>query len=142
MATETTTPPVQDRAAGRGYLCLGIGLSLLGVALVIAQFALHQMIVPWYMPALTTLGVVLLFGSLARRVSVTRIVALVLIVGLAGFQWFFLIHVAKLPNYEGPARTGLAMPAFQTARADGRAFTDRDLQDGTPSVLTFFRGRW
>src|SRR6266705_4116944 len=90
----------------------------------------------------TTLFRSLLLGSLARRRSITRIVALVLIVALAGFQWFFLIHVAKLPSYEGPARAGLKMPAFQTALADGRTFSDKDLQDGTSSVLTFFRGRW
>src|SRR5438093_9090561 len=98
MSTHLANSPVQERSAGRGYLWLGIGLSLLGVALVIAQFALHQMIVPWYMPALTTLGVLLLLGSLAQRRSITRIVILVLIVGLAGFQWYFLIHIAKLPT--------------------------------------------
>ena len=141
MSTHLANSPVQERSAGRGYLWLGIGLSVLGVALFVAQFALHQMIVPWYMPALTTLGVLLLLGSLARRRSITRFVALVLIVALAGFQWFLLLH-SKLPSYEGPARAGLKMPAFQTALADGRSFSDKDLQDGTLSVLTFFRGRW
>src|SRR2546430_14179579 len=126
MSTHLANSPVQERSAGRGYLWLGIGLSVLGVALVVLQYSLHQLIIPWYMPALTTLGVLLLLGSLARRRSVTRIVALVLIFALAGFQWFILLY-SKLPSYEGPARTGLTMPVFQTALADGRSFTDKDL---------------
>ncbi len=49
---------------------------------------------------------------------------------------------AKLPAYAGPAQAGQTLPAFRTTLADGRAFTEQDLQDGAFSVLVFFRGRW
>jgi hypothetical protein len=47
-----------------------------------------------------------------------------------------------LPKYNGPARVGTHIPPFTTTFADGRAFTDKDLEEGTPTVLVFFRGRW
>jgi hypothetical protein len=143
MATETTTRTAEDRSLGRGNLWAGIGVCVLAFALVAVQYAaLKLLIEPWYFPALTTLGLLLVVLSLAKRRSVTRFIMLVLVAALAGFQWFFLISIAKLPTYAGPATAGAKMPAFQTAFADGRPFTDKDLQDGMPTVLTFFRGRW
>ena len=143
MATETTTRTAEDRSLGRGILWAGIGLCLLAIALAAVQYPVLQLlIVPWYLPAVTTLGLLLVVLALAKRRSVTRFTVLVLVGALAGFQWFFVAWMAKLPTYEGPARTGLTMPAFQSALADGRSFSDKNLQDGTPSVLTFFRGRW
>jgi hypothetical protein len=143
MATETTTRTAEDRSLGRGNLWAGIGVCVLAIALVAVQYAaLKLLIAPWYVPALTTLGLLLVVLSLAKRRSVTRFIVLVVVAALAGFWWYFMVAVAKLPNYEGPATAGAKMPTFQTAFADGRPFTDKDLQDGTPTVLTFFRGRW
>jgi hypothetical protein len=49
----------------------------------------------------------------------------------------------KLPDYEGPARAGQQLPAFQaTLASNGRPFTDADLGDGHRRVMVFFRGRW
>lgn len=142
MDTVSTTAPAKNRSTGRGYFWAGIGLAVLGVALTVVQYSLKQLIVPWYLPALTTLGVILLLGSVVRRRGVARIVTLVLIGALAGAEWYFLVSLSKLPAYQGPARTGQKMPAFQTTRADGRPFTDRDLQEGQTTVMVFFRGRW
>ena len=50
--------------------------------------------------------------------------------------------MTKLPDYAGPAQAGAKLPAFRTTLADGQAFTEQDLEDGTFRVLTFFRGRW
>jgi hypothetical protein len=135
-----SAPP--EPARGRGYLWAGIALCLLGPALVVAQFSLKVLIVPWYSPALATLGAVLLLAALARRRSFTRALVFLLIVAFAGLQWYFLAVPMKLPDYTGPARAGTPIPAFQTAFADGRAFTDADLRDGSRNVLIFFRGRW
>jgi hypothetical protein len=44
--------------------------------------------------------------------------------------------------YTGPAQRDHKVPAFATTLADGRAFTDKDLDKGSPTVLLFFRGRW
>ena len=142
MATASAPSPVIDRAVGRGYLWGGIGLAILAIALGVAQYALQLLVVPWQIPIVTTFGVLLLFASVSKRRNTTRIIVLVVITALAGLEWFFMVSFSKLLDYRGPAQAGLKLPAFQTTRADGRPFTDNDLQDGTPSVLTFFRGRW
>jgi hypothetical protein len=142
MGTIPTTAPAEVRSGGRGLLWAGVGLCLLGPALVAAQYNLGHVVVPWYLPALSTLGAFLLLCSLLRRLTVVRVVVLGLIAAVAAFEWFFLVSLARLPDYEGPARPGQQFPAFQTARADGSPFTDADLRDGRPSVLVFFRGRW
>jgi hypothetical protein len=143
MATASTTARVKQRAKGRSLLWLGIGLCLLGLALTGVQVTLIKALrAPWYSPALATLGALVLCWSVAKRRSATRIVALGLVAVLAAFQWYFVGVMMQLPEYAGAAREGQKLPAFRTALADGRAFTEQDLADGTFSVLTFFRGRW
>ncbi|MEX2121249.1 MAG: redoxin domain-containing protein [Pirellulales bacterium] len=156
MSTVATTVPVRQRSKGRGYFWAGIGVCLFGIALCVAQYSLSQLIVPWYVAALATLGVLLLLWSVIQRASVVRVVVLALPAALAAFQWYFLVSLARppsydgrlpnddgrLPNYDGPARGGEKIPAFRSTLADGRPFTEKDLQQGTPSVLVFFRGRW
>ena len=136
------TAPATGRSAGRAAFWLGLGIAVLGLALVVAQFNLKLLFVPWYLPVLGTLGALLLLGSVARRRSVVRILAFGLIAVLAAFEWLFLVSLAKLPAYEGPAQAGRQLPAFETTLADGTPFTDKDFQTGIPTVLVFFRGRW
>src|SRR5262249_37872242 len=131
-----------QRSRGRGYFWAGLAVCLLGVALVVAQFSLKVLVVPWYAPALASLGALLLLVSVARRRSIPRLAALVLVAAFAGFQWFFLVSMIKLPAYEGPARAGEQLPAFTSKYADGRDFTEADLHDGSRRALVFFRGRW
>src|SRR5437762_2561428 len=115
MTSVSTTASAQSRARGRGYLWAGIGLCLLGLAINFVQFfALKKFFVPWYMPAMATLAILLLFAALAQRRSVTRVVSLALVAGWAGFGWYFLVSLAKLPEYTGPAHAGRPIPAFQT----------------------------
>ena len=142
METSPGTGPEPSADHGRRYFWTGLGVCLLGIALAAVQYGVGWLVVPWYVPALTTLGAVLLLVALARRRSVGRGIALVLIVALAGMQWFFVGVLSRLPDYEGPARAGQPLPAFRTVRADGSPFTDADLRDGRAHVLTFFRGRW
>jgi hypothetical protein len=115
---------------------------LLGLALTAVQFSLKFLFTPWYMPALATLGALLLLVSVARRRSVVRIVALLLVAGLAGFEWFLFVSLMKLPAYEGPAQPGRPFPAFHATLADGKSFTEADLRDGSRRAMVFFRGRW
>jgi hypothetical protein len=142
MATTSTTSSVSERSAGRGYFWMGLVICLLALGLVVAQYSLGQFIVPWYLPILTTLGAFLILLSMLRRASLVRIAAFGVILLVAGFQWYFLVSLSRLPAYEGPARAGRALPAFQTTLADGRPFTEKDLQDGKRSIMVFFRGRW
>jgi hypothetical protein len=141
MATLPTTPP-NDRSRGRGSFWAGIAVCLLGLVLAAGQFGLKHLGVPWYSPALATFGALLLLVAVIHRRSVQRVVALVLVAALAGYQWYFLAVQMKLPDYDGPARAGRPLPAFRSTLADGRPFTDADLHDGTRRVLVFFRGRW
>jgi FtsH-binding integral membrane protein len=137
-----TTSPSSKRSRGRVYFWAGIGLCLLGLVLAIIQFGLKYLFVPWYSPVLATLGAVLLFLSVAWRRSLPRIAALVLVTAFAGFQWYFLASMVKLPDYQGPAQPGKQLPQFRAMFADGQPFTEADLRDGSRRVMTFFRGRW
>lgn len=141
MAGASTTSAA-NLPTGRGFFWAGIGLCLLGFVAPVIQYSLKFMLVPWYMPTLTMLAAALLVMSLFRRRTVVRIMTLVLIVVLAGLEWYFLVVLARLPDYQGPARAGQTIPEFHTTLADGRSFTNRDLARGTPHVLVFFRGRW
>ena len=143
MSATSTAPSGTAPAVGRGYLLAGLTLAVLAIALFIGQFAvLKRTGVPWYLPALTTVGALLVVLALAQRRSVTRVLALLVVAALAGLEWFFLASLTRLPEYAGPAQTGQPMPAFQTALADGTSFGDADLRDGKATVMVFFRGRW
>ena len=137
-----TTSAANERARGRAYFWAGIGVCLLGLALVFVQFGLKYLFVPWYSPVLATIGALLLLSSAAQRRSIPRVVVLVLVAAFAGFQWYFFASMIKLPSYAGPAQAGKQLPPFRATFADGRAFTDADLRDGSRHVLVFFRGRW
>jgi hypothetical protein len=140
-ATSSPAPPI-DRRAGRGLLWAGVLLAVAAIGLTIFQIRLQVLIVPWYLPGLTTVAVLFVLWSLTRRVGVVRIIVLVLLVALAGFEWFAIAVASKLPEYKGPAQAGKALPPFTTTLADGSTLSDADLQDGKRRVMTFFRGRW
>ena len=137
-----TPAAVQKRSRGRAYFWAGIGVCLLGIVLMVVQYSLKQLFVPWYVAVAATLGVLLQLCALARRRSIVRVIVLLLITALAGFEWLFLVSLSKLPAYEGPAQVGRPLPAFRTTLADGSQITEKDLQQGKPSVLVFFRGHW
>ena len=144
MATLVTPPSVDQRSRGRPYFWAGIAACLLGLAVAVLPFKLNNLATPWpwYSPVLATLGAFLLVVAVARRRSIPRVLALVLVAAFAGLQWYFLVVLMKLPPYEGPARAGQPTPAFHSTFADGRPFTDADLRDGARHVLVVFRGRW
>jgi hypothetical protein len=142
MTTVATTPSVEQRSHGRGYFWAGIAVCLLGLAAVVAQFGLKYLRVPWYSPVLATVGALLLVVAVARRRSIPRVIALVLVAVFAGLQWYALVVLMKLPEYTGPARAGEPIPAFHSTLLNGRSFTEADLRDGSRHVMVFFRGRW
>jgi hypothetical protein len=141
MATLTSTTPATERSAGRRQLWAGLILALLSIVAVVVQImVLKILVVPWHVPVLASLAALLVLLALAQRLTVTRIVALLLLTALAGFEWLFLVSHARLPDYAGP-RAGQPFPAFATTLADGTPFTDRDLASSR-TVMSFFRGRW
>ena len=96
---------------------------------------------PWYAPIAATLGVLLIAVALWQARSVWRLLALLLIVLLAGAEWAFMLET-RLPAYAGPVAAGQPFPEFTTVRADGTPFTQRDLEGDQNNVMVFFRGRW
>jgi cytochrome oxidase Cu insertion factor (SCO1/SenC/PrrC family) len=87
------------------------------------------------------LGIVLVVVSLWQRRSIVRVLAFVLLLLLAGAEWTFLLGT-PLPPYSGPIKIGQPFPAFATSRADGKSFSQQELQGDKDNVLVFFRGRW
>jgi len=127
-----------------GRLLLGLGL-VVAVAAVVA-YALqvvkaHRLTTPWYLVYATTAAVVLVAVSLWQARSVWRVLALLLVAVVAGGAWMLVVGT-RLPSYTGPVAVGRPFPAFQSFRADGTPFTDRDLKGDKDSVMVFFRGRW
>src|SRR4051812_44113142 len=100
--TAATQTPRAERSRGRAYLWAGIAASLVGLPLLFLQLALKGLFVPWYSPVLATAGAALVLVSVARRTTIPRVAALVLVGAFAGLQWFFLASMMKLPEYAGP----------------------------------------
>lgn len=129
-------------SGGQLLFWTGIGLFVLGVASAFVQYALKQLIVPWYAPILATVGVGLLLISCRQRPTIARFVGLGLVAVACAFEWYVLLVFTRMPQYTGPAQADHQVPAFTALRADGSPFTDADLKHGPPTALVFFRGHW
>jgi FtsH-binding integral membrane protein len=136
-----TSSSVPHRFRGRLLLLLGLGLAVLGVVAYVVQISLERLIIPWYMPALASLGVVLVVMSLMERRTVWRVLALLTVLLLTGAELAFF-YAVRLPPYTGPIAVGQPFPAFEVSKADGTPFTQSDLAGDQNNVFVFFRGRW
>jgi hypothetical protein len=134
----TVSPP---RSRGRFLLLLGPVLAFLGIGAYVVQLWLDWLAVPWYMPALAFLGVALVGASLRERRTVWRVLALIALVGLGGFE-LMVLSAMRLPPYTGPVAVGKPFPSFEAKRADGAPFTQAGLIGEQPTAMVFFRGRW
>jgi len=130
------------RPRHRPLFLSGILLFVLGPAIYFVQFRLKHFETPWYVPLLAAAGVVLMSVSTWRRRGVVRIILLVLFTILCGLEWYMLLIGTRSPVYTGPAQPGRKVPEFTAIFADGKPFTEKDLERGTSTVLVFFRGRW
>jgi hypothetical protein len=139
MIDSTNAPPA--RFDGRLFMLAGLGLAVLGVAAYAIQLSLQRLMLPWYMPAAALLGVALVAASLWKRRTVWRVLALIVVVLLAGFE-VMALNALRLPPYAGPIAVGRLFPAFEARRADGTSFIQNDLIGDQDHALVFFRGRW
>ena len=139
MEDPTNAPPA--RSSGRLLMLAGLAVPVLGIAAFVIQLSLERLKVPWYMPAAALLGVALMIASLWKRRTVWRVLALVVVVLLAGFE-LMVLNELRLPPYVGPLAEGHPFPAFEARRADGTPFTRNDLIGDRHQALVFFRGRW
>jgi hypothetical protein len=137
----TSSAAAPGRPPGRLLLALGLGLAALGLLGYAGQLWAQRLTRPSYLPWSATLGAALVVAALWQARSVWRVLALLVVLLLAGAEWAFLL-VPRLPAYAGPVEVGRPFPEFATARADGTPFTRSDLRGDRNHVLVFFRGRW
>jgi hypothetical protein len=137
----STTLPTPRRYPGRFSLWLGLAVALLGLVAYFVMLSRGDLTFPWYLPLSAVLGVLLVGFTIFRGLTVFRILAFILVVVLAGLEGFFLF-ATRLPAYTGPVAVGKPFPAFSTLRADGKPFTQANLQGEKGTVMVFFRGRW
>jgi hypothetical protein len=137
----TSSPAATRHYPGRLYLALGLIVPFLGVIAFVVQVSMERLSMPWYMLIAAVLGVLLVLASLWQARSVWRVLALLLVVLIAGAEGSFF-WAMRLPKYDGPAAEGQPFPSFKTVRADGSEFTQRDFEGDKHNVLVTFRGRW
>ncbi len=135
----TMAPPA--RPGGRLFMVAGLGVAVLGVVTYVVQLSLERLMMPWYMPAAAILGVALVGASLWKRRTAWRVLAMIVVVLLAGFELMVLATLG-LPAYAGPIAVGRPFPAFEARRADGSPFTRDALIGDLDQAIVFFRGRW
>jgi hypothetical protein len=75
-----------SRSGGRFLMLAGLVVPVLGVTAYAIQFSFQRLMLPWYMPAAALLGVALVVASLSRRPSLLRVLALVVVMFLAGVR--------------------------------------------------------
>jgi hypothetical protein len=123
------------------FFFIGVLLFIAAPVAYAIQISLHRLSMPWYIPILWTVGVLLMALSVLQRRGIVRSALLVVFVLVCGFGWAALLGT-KTPEYTGPAEAGQKLPEFAASFANGAALTNKDFEKGTPSVLLFFRGRW
>jgi len=136
--------PVAIQSRRQPLFLRGFWLMVAGLAIYMFQLFVQKalFVTPWYVPVLTSMGVLLMAISAWRRPGLLRIAGVFVFAALCGFEWFFLLSGSKVPAYTGPAQTGTKIPSFHAVLANGSPFTHIDLEHGSPTVLLFFRGRW
>jgi hypothetical protein len=120
----------------------GTALLVLGPVCYVVQFRLKNLGAAWYVPILSSAGVLLLILSVWRRRGIVRMVFVMLFAILCGFEWYFFFVATRTPAYTGPAQPGRKVPQFAAQLADGSPFTAAELEKGTWTALVFYRGHW
>jgi hypothetical protein len=135
-------PAVNAPKRRQPLFILGALLCLAGPLIYFFQVSRAQLIVPWYLPALATIGVLCMGLSLVQRRGIWRMTGLAAFALLCVFEWTFFLVLSKTPAYSGPAQPGRTVPEFAATCADGNPFSSKDLEGNGRTVMLFFRGRW
>lgn len=142
VAMSDATPSIDVQPPRRWpYFALGVGIFLLGIVAYAVQMGQHSFLLPWYLPISGTIGLGLMIGGAWQRRGWLRSIGVIVFLLMCLMEWGLLLGTTT-PPYTGPAQPGRSVPAFAAVRASGEPFTDKDLAQGTASVLVFFRGRW
>jgi hypothetical protein len=138
----STRPKVKPRV-DRFLLWTGMALAIFGALAYMVLLGKAELLhIPWYAPVFASVGAVLVFLSILQKRTLWRLLGLLLVVGLAGLEWWFLLSYTKLPQYQGPLAAGRAFPAFEAKTAAGQPFTQQQFISDQPTLLIFFRGHW
>src|ERR1700743_2597864 len=112
----TTAVNASPISSGRKLVVMGLLLALAGPAAYAALIAAHRLPMPWFLPISATLGAIVIAASLWQARRIGRILALVVVLLLAGAEWMFVL-ATRLPAYTGPVAIGQPFPAFSSTRA-------------------------
>lgn len=121
---------------------LGLAVVVLGYASYLAMLFVVRRFTyrTWIFHLVVVAGIALavLAGILGDRGPATWIA-----VGL-GVAWFVITRreLTLVGSRRMKLGTGDTLPAFAALRADGTAFTDRDVVAGAPALLLLYRGWW
>jgi hypothetical protein len=140
--SESVPPSVISRSRHGILFVAGIAFFVLGPVWILAQFRLRRLGAAWYVPVVSSVGLLLMIWSVRRRRGVVRMVFLVLFALVCGFEWFAFMVASRSPAYTGPAQPGHKVPQFAARLSDGTPFTSAELEKGASTVVVFYRGHW
>lgn len=100
------------------------------------------LVTPWYLPIGGTLAALAVLFAIGRPRRWWRVAIAGMCVALAAFEWFFLLSLTVLPQYNGPIAQGSSLPEFHAALADGTQIDADYFRQQRPTALVFFQGRW
>ncbi len=149
MSTTTATTDSSGAATdvGRGGSRLlfwsAAAIAILLIPVFFAQaFAAHILVTPWYVPIGGTIAALTALYALGRPRRWWRVGVVVLCVGLACLEWYFLLGLTVLPRYSGPIAEGSPLPAFHATMSDGTEIDESYFRDRPMTAMVFFQGRW
>lgn len=149
----TTTPAAEPtsashaeaarRSGGAWLLWSGVVLSIAFIAIYFAQVAWARLLItPWYLPIGGTSAALVAVVAASLQPKWWRWVVASVCAAIAGLEWAFLLVLTVLPSYTGPVAAGNSLPEFRASLADGTSINQSYFQQGRPTALVFFQGRW
>jgi peroxiredoxin len=142
-SAQSSDNQAQGPAAPRWLLAGGL---LLAVAVLVAFYLqvawANRLITPWYVPVGGTVAALLAVAGAVRQGRWWRYLIAVVLIALAGLEWFFVLGLTLLPEYAGVVTVGTRMPAFRATLADGTEIDESYFQRGRTTAVVFIQGRW
>ena len=132
-----------DQSSARIRFWVGAAVAFSVIPIFFAQVFLAKLLVtPWYVPIGGTLAAIMVLSASIRAPRWWRIGVALMCVALAGLEWCFVGFLTVLPAYAGPVTRGNSIPTFRANLADGTEIGESYFQQGKPTALIFFQGRW
>ena len=124
----------------RPYL-MGMFLVLVGWCFYVWRFSQANLVLPYYLPVIVTVGFGVMVRGFLQKRSILRVLGLILALLMTLVAWMIIFGLS-LPKYDGPATVGATAPAFEAQLAMGGDFQASNLKDGKNRIIVFYRGIW